>query len=177
VYVGISLSVGWFFSIVLRLHERFRALDRYLSADRVDNTTNEQMTRDEWALAYVKYHLDSGLRTRSVLLSPAEDGLVCVPVLLLGIGPVQAAIGGAVFGILHLGRFTRLDCAAKAIIYGLVCYYVLPHGLLTVVLGHYMTNGMAFAFMQLAERRLDAKLRSGSTMKPDARQSRVRGSP
>ena len=176
-YVGISLSVGWFFAVVLRIHERLPKLDRYLPFDRQDNASSQQMTEDEWNLAYVKYHLDSGLRTRAALLSPAEDGFICVPVLMLGIGPVQAALAGVVFGALHLGRFTYLDCLAKAVIYGLVCLYVLPHGLLTVVLGHFMTNGVAFAFMQFAERKFTDKLRSNSTVEPDARESGARGSP
>jgi hypothetical protein len=175
-YVAISLSVGWFFSVALRLHERLPALDRYLLFERDDKAT-EQINNDEWTLRYVKYHLDTGLRTKTVLLTPAEDGLICVPVLLTGAGLVPAALGGMVFGLLHLGRFTYLDCIAKAIIYALVCYYVLPHGLLTVVVGHFIMNGLAFAFMQVAERKLSAKLRSNNTVEADARETGARGSP
>jgi hypothetical protein len=176
-YVGIALAFSSIFYGVLRLHERLPTLDRYLLFDGGNDAPGEQISGDQWTLAYVKYHLDTGLRTKAVLLSPTEDGLVCVPVLLVGIGLIPAAIGGVVFGALHLARFTYLDCMVKAGIYGLVCYYILPHGLLTVVLGHFLTNGVAFAFMQMAERQLAAKLRSNSTVEPDARESGARGSP
>jgi hypothetical protein len=63
-YVGISLLVGWFFSVVPRLHERLPALDRYLLLDGEDNAASKPMTRDEWSLAYARFHLNTGLRTK-----------------------------------------------------------------------------------------------------------------
>jgi hypothetical protein len=176
-YVAISFFVGWLFSGALRLEERLPKLDRYLLYPHDDKPSANELTRDQWALAYVKYHLDTGLRTKAALLVPAEDGLICVPVLFIGIGIVPAIAAGAVFGLIHLGRFTYLDCIAKALIYALVCYFVLPHGLLTVVLGHLLTNGIAFLFMLVGERKLSAKLRSNNTVETDARESSARGSP
>jgi len=50
-----------------------------------------------------------------------------------------------------------------------VCYFILPHGVLTVVLGHAMMNGIAFVGIQIARRKLSEKLRSISTPHTEAR--------
>jgi hypothetical protein len=78
---------------------------------------------------------------------------------------------------LHLGRFTYLECIGKSITYALVCYFVLPHGVLTVAVGHLIMNGVAFVGIQVARRKLSKKLRSNPTVDADARNSSARGSP
>lgn len=80
----------------------------------------------------------------SFFLTPGEDGFICVPVLLIGINPITALIGGLVFGLLHIGRFTYYECLYKAVIYALVCFFILPYGLLTVVVGHMTLNAIAW---------------------------------
>jgi len=174
-YVAISVAVAWLF-VGLKLHERLPKLDRHLLYPHDHNAAGSKLTSDQWALAYARY-IDAGFRTKAALLTPAEDGLICVPVLLIGIGFVAAFVAGIVFGLLHLGRFTYLDCIGKAIIYTLVCLFVLPHGLLTVVLGHLLMNGIAFFGLQVAKHKLGAKLRSNHTVETDARETRARGSP
>jgi hypothetical protein len=134
------------------------------------------VSSDDWALKQANY-LNSGFRAKAVLSTPAEDGLICVPVLLAGIGPVSILLGGLAFGFLHLGRFTYLECMAKSITYAAVCYFVLPHGVLTVVLGHAIMNGIAFLGIQIARRRLSEKLRSNSTPHTDARASSMPDQP
>ena len=90
---------------------------------------------------------------KAVALTPGEDGLICVPLLLVGINPLSAALGGIVFGLLHVERFTYLECIAKSITYGL---FVLPHGLLTVVLGHLIMNGIGFAGLRVIKRHVES---------------------
>ena len=140
-YVGISLGIAWLFAS-LGLPARFPALDRMLLAPQGQAAGDMR--------SYVNY-LDAGLGSRAVLLTPAEDGLVCVPLLLAGINPFTALAAGAAFGALNVGRFTYLDCITKGVIYALICILVLPHGLLTVVLGHFAMNGLAFIALQHAK--------------------------
>jgi hypothetical protein len=171
----ISFSVAWLF-VGLKLFDRFPKLNGYLLYSDTDETRPATVSNDDWALKQANY-LNSGFRAKAVLSTPAEDGLICVPVLFVGIGPLSAALGGIAFGFLHLGRFTYLECIGKSITYAAVCYVVLPHGVLTVVLGHVIMNGIAFVGIQIARRKLSEKLRSNTTVDTDARNSGARGSP
>jgi len=163
----ISFAVAWLF-VALKLFDRVPKLNSYLLHPDTDQTRPSTVSSDDWALKQANY-LNSGFRAKAVLSTPAEDGLICVPVLLVGIGPLSAALGGLSFGLLHLGRFTYLECIGKSITYAAVCYFVLPHGVLTVVLGHVIMNGIAFVGIQIAKRKLSEKLRSNSTPHTDAR--------
>jgi MFS family permease len=174
-FPAISFAVAWLF-VGLKLFDRFSKLDGYLLYSDTDETRPATVSSDDWALKQADY-LNSGFNWRAVLSTPAEDGLICVPLLLVGIGPFSAALGGVIFGFLHLGRFTYLECIGKSITYAAVCYFVLPHGVLTVVLGHGIVNGIAFLGLPIARRKLAEKLRSNSTVETDARESDARGSP
>ena len=88
--------------------------------------------------AYMKSLFDK----KTVAFLAAEDGLVGVPVLLAGITPWSAVIAGIVFGGLQLPRYTYLECLIKGATYILICMLVLPNGILTVVAGHYLTDGL-----------------------------------
>jgi hypothetical protein len=174
-FPAISFSVAWLF-VGLKLFDRFPKLNGYLLYPDKDETRPTTVSEDDWALKQADY-LNSGFRGKAILSSPAEDGLICVPVLLVGLAPLSAVLGGVAFGFLHLGRFTYLECIGKGITYTLVCYFVLSHGLLTVVLGHVIMNGLAFVGIQVARRKLSEKLRSNPTVDADARSSGARGSP
>ena len=174
-FPAISFAVAWLF-VGLKLFDRFPKLNGYLLHSDPDETRPTALSSDDWALKQADY-LNSGFRTKAVLSTPAEDGLICVPVLLLGIGPLSAALGGVVFGFLHLGRFTYLECIGKSITYAAVCYFILPYGVLTVVLGHAIMNGVAFVGLQIARRKLATKLRSNSTPHTDARASAMLDQP
>jgi hypothetical protein len=170
-FPAISFAVAGLF-IGLKLFDRFPKLNGYLLYSDTDETRPAAVSSDDWALKQAEY-LNSGFRAKAVLSTPAEDGLICVPVILLGIGPLAAVVGGIAFGLLHLERFTYLECVGKSITYAAVCYLILPHGVLTVVLGHAIVNGIAFVGLQIARRRLSEKLRSNSTLHTDARASVV----
>lgn len=62
---------------------------------------------------------------------------------------------------------------------------MLPHGLLTVVLGHFMTNGISFAVLQVVKRRMERlqaverkmEERSNRRVDADARDTSAHPSP
>ena len=174
-FPAISFSVAWAF-VGLKLFDRFSKLNAYLLHPNASEKREVPLSDDEWSLRQARY-LESGFRGKAILTTPAEDGLICVPVLLVGVGSVSAALGGIAFGFIHLGRFTYLECIGKSITYALVCYFVLPHGLLTVAFGHVIMNGIGFIAIQVAKRKLSEQLRSNPTVDTDARKSGARGSP
>jgi hypothetical protein len=154
---AIAFSIAW--PLGTGVLDRFPKLNRYLLYPAPEQPMEPALSRDEWALRQAQY-LQSMFRGTAILSAPAEDGLICVPVLLVGIGPLSALGGGIAFAFLHLARFTYLECIAKGVSYALVCFLVLPHGLLTVVLGHLILDGLAFVAILVAKRKLSAKLRS-----------------
>jgi hypothetical protein len=159
-FPAISFAVAWVF-VALGLFDRFPKLDAYLLYPAESRTSENALSGDEWALRQARY-LESGLRGKAILSAPAEDGLICVPILLVGVTPISAVLGGIVFGLLHLARFTYLECVGKAITYALVCYLVLPFGVLTVVLGHLLLDAVGLAGIRIAKHRLSGKpLRNG----------------
>ena len=135
-YFAIVALVAWVIVVVLDAPKRLPKLDRYHFFQMKARDQTKPLSEKEWVLKQAEY-FESGFQKNAILLTPLEDGLICVPVILAGIGPISAMLGGLVFGFLHLGRFTYLDCIGKTIIYGLVCLFILPHGLLTVVAGHF----------------------------------------
>jgi hypothetical protein len=152
-YLAISIFVGWTV-VALKLSERFPRLNRYaFHISKTDAADSHRISENAWALEQAKY-LESQMRGMSLVFSIAEDGLIAVPVLMTGISPLTAALGGFVFGVLHLWRFTYLDCMAKATIYALVCYLVLPFGVIAVLMGHMTTNLTALAVTKAAKRQL-----------------------
>lgn len=145
--------------VAFKLHRRFPALDEYWLYPRHERPVAK--SDDEWALMQAQYHL-SRMSDSAVLLAASEDGLICVPLLLMGTSAAGALAAGLVFGLLHLPRFTYLECLAKAFIYGFVCYLILPFGLLTVVAGHLLTDAIALTALKVADRRLRSASASGS---------------
>lgn len=178
VYLSISndfrFSLGWSFGFVacsalvvlvaarlLKLHERFPRLRHYLVAP-VDPIPPPPATHEEWQKQDVEWRqklpefLSSQLQLPVLLMTPAEDGLICVPLLLFGLTPFSVVAAAVAFGALHLMGRTYFDCLCKSAIYGLVCAIVLPHGLLTVVVGHVLNNLAAVAAVKILLRSVPA---------------------
>jgi len=132
----------------LRLEQRFPALNRYYFYPRVPSDRNQPLTEKGWLIKRSEY-LESVLGGWRILLVPSEDGLICVPLILVGINPVTALIAGATFGLLHVVRFTYLECIGKAVYYGLACFFILPYGILTVVAGHFISDGFLLLLLKL----------------------------
>ena len=171
----ISFS-GFLLAKWLKLFESFPKLNRYHFYSETDPSRPTPISDDDWALKQAEY-LSGLFRGKAFFLSPWEDGLICVPVLLVGVGPLSVIMAGIAFAFLHLKAFTYLECIGKGITYTLVCYLVLPHGVLSVVVGHYIMNGVVFVGVQIARRKLSEKLRPNTTVDADARNTSARGSP
>ena len=151
--VSVAVSVATLMH-VLKLPERFPKLESHHFACKAPEA-ERPLTHDEWKKKYEEWeeqkreYDSSRIRLRSIVHTPAEDGLNCVPVILVGINPVSAIVSGLVFGFLHLRTCTYLDCISKAVNYSLVCLIILPHGLLTVVAGHFLNDLIAWVAMKV----------------------------
>jgi hypothetical protein len=143
-----------FLIVRLNLSGRFPKLNHYFLFPKSNQGAEIAFSDDEWTLRKAKY-LDSGA---SILFAPSEEGLICVPILMAGLGLLSSTLGGAIFGLLHLGRFTYLECIGKSIYYTLVCLLVLPHGLLTVVMGHLILDFFALVGVRVVTNVLTRKL-------------------
>lgn len=165
-YVVTSFGLSYLVA-ALKVAERFPSLDRYHFVAVKD--LHQSASVEDWGVKQATF-LASGFRRGRILLTPSEDALICVPILLLGVNPVTALAGGALFGVLHLGRFTYLECIAKAGIYALACYFILPDGLLTIVAGHFIVDALALLLLNLIrrvlERRLGSRQASVSSTRP-----------
>jgi hypothetical protein len=146
-YLFIEIVVACLF-FGLRLGERLPALNRYHFYPRVPSDRNQPLTEKEWLIKRSEY-LESVLGGWRILVVPSEDGLICVPLILVGINPVTALIAGATFGLLHVVRFTYLECIVKAVYYGMACFFILPYGILTVVVGHFTTDALLLVLLKL----------------------------
>lgn len=153
-FPAIAFSVA-ILLVNLDLSRRFPTLNKYYLFPDAKGAQSE----NEWSLNQAK-RLDGMMGRGRWLYAPAEDGLICVPVLLAGLGIASSVLGGLVFGLLHVGRFTYLECMGKSIYYSLVCIFVLPHGLLTVALGHVVTDAMGLAAAKVAKHKLLRESRS-----------------
>ena len=159
-YPAIAFSMAWL--LQLKAFREYPPLNRYLLYPEGDPTRPRPVSDDDWALKQAGY-FRSFFRLRTFLSTPIEDGLICVPILVVGIYPLSAVLGGVVFGFLHLGRFTYLECMGKAFTYALVCLLILPSGVLTVAL-HMITNGIGFLVLEIARHRLSEKLGSNTSV-------------
>lgn len=148
----LAFLVAWVL-IALKLSERFPVLNDYLLYPRSSRTSENAISDNEWAMKQARY-LEQGLRGWKILAAPAEEGLICVPVLLFGITPISALLGGVAFGLLHLARYSYLECIGKAIIYSLACYFLLPLGVITVAFGHLLLDALALAMLVVARHRI-----------------------
>jgi len=143
---AIALATAWM-AIASKIFVRFPKLNEYLLYPQREETTPAP-SPDEWTLQKANY-LESGIRFREIPFTATEDGFICVPVLLIGISPMSALAGGVVFGCLHLARFNYGECLGKAIYYSLAIYFVLPHGLVNVVLGHMLMDALVLVVLRI----------------------------
>ena len=151
-YLAIALVVSHLL-VKLGAFSRFQFLNEYLTSPRDKVSIPTAQSKDEWVLVKTRY-LQSFFNNAAIFLAPAEDALVCVPVLLVGINPLSALLGGAVFGAIHLGGYSYLECMAKGVYYMLIVWIVLPLGLLTVILGHLIADASGFVILRIAARQL-----------------------
>jgi len=85
----------------------------------------------------------------ALLLVPGEDGLFLVPLLLVGITWWTALPVALLFGLAHSRTFSWEQSSVKAVCTYIACLLVLPHGVLNVVVGHLLLDGIALAGIAL----------------------------
>lgn len=165
----IALLVSWLV-VSLNLPKHLPRLDGYLLFAQSERSLAR--TDDEWALAQAKY-LEGGLRSLSILATPLEDSLFCVPLLWVGVTPLSVVLVGAVFGACHLGRFSFIECIGKALYYAAICYVVLPHGLLTVAAGHLITDALGLLTVKVVKFQLSRQSRANPAVNQTCTKSRA----
>ena len=151
-YLAIALVVSHLLARLATSH-RFQMLNKYLTSSSEKVSVPTAQFKDEEALVKARY-LQSFFNHAAIFFAPAEDALVCVPVLLVGINPWSALLGGVAFGAIHLGGYSYLECIAKAVYYMLIVWIVLPHGLLTVILGHLIVDASGLLILRIAVHQL-----------------------
>lgn len=80
---------------------------------------------------------------RELILLPGEDGLFFVPLLLIGLNPITALVFVGLFGLAHVGQYQLSHVVIKTVSYYLVIVFVLPHGLLNIIIGHVIVDSVA----------------------------------
>jgi hypothetical protein len=109
-------------------------LERFATPERADTGEGGRM---------LTLALSRPLQTFALI--PGEDGLCFVPLLLIGITPLSAAIVAAAFAALHYPDYQLKHCVPKGFICFLVALIVVPHGLVAAVIGHLLLDALAIA--------------------------------
>jgi hypothetical protein len=73
-----------------------------------------------------------------------EDGVFFLPLLYIGISPTVALVASFAYAILHYPLFPLWACAMKGLFLYTVAIWILPHGIMTVVVGHLINDGLLF---------------------------------
>ena len=116
------------------------SLGTYYIPRKMKESVAENLEQEDDPYRMREAYMESLFNRKTVAFLAAEDGLIGVPLILLGINPLSVIIAGIVFGVIQLPRFTYLECLIKGMTYMLICLLVLPNGILTVVAGHYLTD-------------------------------------
>lgn len=83
-------------------------------------------------------------RPWDLLLAAGEDGVFFLPLLYVGINPIAALVSSFVYAFMHYPVFPLWDCIMKWLFFFVVAMWILPHGIVTVVVGHVLGNFSVF---------------------------------
>ena len=89
-------------------------------------------------------------RPYMVLLAPGEDGIFFVPVALIGVTWWAALLASVLFGLAHYRTYSTSQCVVKSVGAFLCCLFVLPHGVINFVVGHFLLDAFATAAFVLS---------------------------
>jgi len=128
-YVAIALGVGVFFGLVAN-----PILGRLIPDQRFDVTPYgdhraAEAKRRPWL---------------ELLMLPGEDGFFFVPLLLVGINPITAAVVSAAYAAIHYPEYPIKHCVVKVVLLYLIATVILPNGLGSVIVGHLILNSFAY---------------------------------
>lgn len=128
-YVGLAIGIGAMFALIAN-----PILVRLIPTQHFDPSPYgdkriAQAKRRPWTEA---------------LLLAGEDGFFFVPILLLGINPVSAAVVAVAYAAIHYPEFPLKYCITKAILIFLIATLILPNGLASVIVGHLLLDVFAY---------------------------------
>lgn len=128
-YVGLAIGIGAVFALIVNpVLIRLIPTQDFDSSPYGDNRI-AQAKRHPW--------------TETLLLA-GEDGFFFVPILLLGINPVSAAVVAVAYAAIHYPEFPLKHCITKAILIFLIASLILPNGLASVIVGHLLLDVSAY---------------------------------
>ncbi len=73
-----------------------------------------------------------------VWMTPAEDALFALPLIYLGMTPWNIAIASVLFGLAHYPSYSLAFCVPKAALHAVAVVFLLPTGIMTLVVGHFL---------------------------------------
>jgi hypothetical protein len=79
-----------------------------------------------------------------LLMVAGEDGVFFLPLLYIGISPVAALSASFAYAVMHYQLFPLWACGMKWLVCYIVAIWILPHGIMTVVVGHLINDGLLF---------------------------------
>lgn len=128
-YIGLAIGIGAVFALIVN-----PILGRVVP------------TQDFDPSAYGDSRLTQAKRRpgMELILLTGEDGFFFVPILLLGINPVTAAIVALAYAATHYPEFPVKHCIVKAVLLFLIVIVVLPNGLGSVIVGHMFLDLFAY---------------------------------
>lgn len=83
-------------------------------------------------------------------LAPAESAFFYVPLLYFGLDPFSAAVAAILFGLMHYPQQMLRNCIFKAFTQYALIWIVLPHGILTMMAGHFFVDYLPLALLKWA---------------------------
>jgi len=124
-HLAIVVGIGTAFVVVI-----YPVLDRLFPGTKADVEAPgariiDEAKRTPWRLAF---------------LLPGEDGFFFVPLLWVGITPITAGVVAAAFAVAHYPQFPARACLVKFVCIFCIAMVVLPHGLGSVVVGHFIAD-------------------------------------
>ena len=128
-YVGLAIGIGAVFALIVNPILVRLVPTQHFDPSPYGDSRIEQAKRHPWT---------------DVVLLAGEDGFFFVPILLLGINPVSAAVVAVAYAAIHYPEFPLKHCITKAILIFLIASLILPNGLVSVIVGHLILNVFAY---------------------------------
>ena len=101
-----------------------------------------------------------------LLLIAGEDGFFFLPLLYIGITPATAIAAAAIFTLMHYRDKPNSALAGTFIFTVANVFIVLPHGILPMVLGHFILDVTAFGMAPVLKKWVEADQRKTENAQP-----------
>lgn len=156
----------------------FLSVPVYISAIKVLARARNEPDNVEEEKEYMHTSIAGTYNTNPVCvwLAPAESAFFFVPVLYVGINPITVGLAAALFGAMHYPNFFIRNCIYKSLMHFALALVVLPHGILTVMAGHFFVDHLPLWVMRLLDKIPDSvgtETEPNKGPKSDAQKSRA----